>query len=195
MDWWLGVRALFLPYAGDAATMLFVASAAGMLAGDVLMGRVLNEAQRRASAKWLRLWLALPFLIYIVHPGISLAALLAGSASIGYAASLAQQELLVTVTPRHLSGQVLGAESAARVTCQGLGALLAGGLAEAMNPGQAIALLALSSLLVSFSLTRSLARAAEHAADFNNKPAHPKSPQTDTSADTHVHAIGGTATA
>ncbi len=160
----VGIEALFVPYAGDAAAMLFVASAAGMLAGDVLMGRVLNEGQRRASGARLRLWLALPFLIYIVNPGISLAALLAGSASIGYAASLAHQELLVRLTPGHLSGQVLGAESAARVACQGLGALIAGGLAEAINPAQAIALLALSSLLVSASLSRSLARAARHAA-------------------------------
>jgi MFS family permease len=56
-----GCEALFVPYAGsDAAAPLFVAGALGMLAGDVLMGRVLTASQRRRSATWLRIWLALP---------------------------------------------------------------------------------------------------------------------------------------
>ena len=145
-----------MPYAGDAAAALFVAGAAGMLVGDVLVGRVLDAAQRRSSARWLRWWLAAPFLFFVFGPGIPVAALLAGCACVGYAATLAQQELLVELTPPDLSGQVLGAESAARATCQGLGALLAGAVAEVIDPGHAIAVLAAVSLLVSASLTRPL---------------------------------------
>lgn len=159
-----GCEALFVPYAGDAAAPLFVAGAIGMLAGDVAMGRVLGAEGRRRSATWLRLVLALPFLGFVWHPGIPLAAALAGVACTGYAATLGQQELLVALTPAHLSGQVLGAESAARVTCQGLAAVLAGGLAELTPPGAAIALLAVGSLLVSLALTPGLRRAAGHAA-------------------------------
>ena len=33
-----------------------------MLVGDVMVGRVLNAAQRRASARWLGWWLAVPFI-------------------------------------------------------------------------------------------------------------------------------------
>jgi predicted MFS family arabinose efflux permease len=155
-----GCEALFVPYAGDAAALLFVAAAAGMLVGDVMVGRVLDGAQRRAAASWLRWWLAAPFLFFAVHPGTPVAALLAGSACLGYAATLAQQEILVQLTPAHLSGQVLGAESAARATCQGLGALLAGALAEGIDPGVSITVLAGGSLLVSAALTRPLIRAA-----------------------------------
>jgi predicted MFS family arabinose efflux permease len=160
----VGCEALFVPYAGEAAAPLFVAGAMGMLTGDLLMGRVLTRAQRRKSAAWLRLWLALPFVVYVAHPDVPLAALLAGIACVGYAASLAQQEILVQLTPAALSGQVLGVESAARVTCQGLGALLAGGVAELVEPGHAIAGLAIGSLAVSAILTPALTRAAAAAA-------------------------------
>jgi hypothetical protein len=156
-----GCEALFVPYAGNAAAALFVAGAPGMLVGDVIVGRVLDAAQRRSSARWLRWWLALPFLFFVFGPGIPMAALLAGCACLGYAATLAQQELLVELTPPALSGQVLGAESAARATCQGLGALLAGAMAEMIQPGNAITVLAVVSLLVSAALTRPLARATQ----------------------------------
>jgi hypothetical protein len=92
-------------------------------------------------------------------------------ACIGYAASLAQQELLPRLTPAAMSGRVLGAESAARVTCQGLGALLAGRLAEAMGAGTTIALLAVGSLLVSAALTPALG-GAERAATANERARH-----------------------
>lgn len=159
-----GCEAVFVPYAGDQAAQLFVAAALGMLAGDVWMGRILTPARRRTSTRWLRMLLAAPFLAFLWHPDVPLAALLTGTACIGYAASLGQQELLVRLTPASLSGQVLGAESAARVTCQGLGALLAGSLAEVVPPGATITLLALGSLLVSAGLTPALARAERHAA-------------------------------
>jgi predicted MFS family arabinose efflux permease len=165
-----GCEALFVPYAGDAAAALFVAGAAGMLVGDVMVGRVLNAAQRRSSARWLRWWLAVPFLFFIVGPGIPVAALLAGCACLGYAATLAQQELLVELTPPDLSGQVLGAESAARATCQGLGALLAGAVAEVIDPGHAIAVLAVVSLLVSAALSRPLVRATQTRPEMQRHP-------------------------
>ena len=159
-----GCEALFVPYAGDAAAPLFAAGAVGMLTGDVLMGRVLSQVQRHRVAGWLRLLLALPFLFFWWQPGVPGSVLLAGIACVGYAASLGQQELLVRLTPARLSGQVLGAESAARVTCQGLGAVVAGGLAELIRPGSAIALLALGSLVVSACLTPALIRVARRAA-------------------------------
>src|SRR4051794_2200771 len=168
-----GCEALFVPYAGGAAAALFTAGAVGMLTGDVLMGRVLSRAQRHRAAGWLRLLLALPFLLFWWQPGVPLAVLLAGLACVGYAASLGQQELLVRLTPAQLSGQVLGAESAARVTCQGLGAVVAGGVAELVRPGGAITLLSLGSLAVSACLTPALMRVGRHASRVA-AAAHPR---------------------
>ncbi|HEY3529535.1 MAG TPA: hypothetical protein VGK78_10315 [Nocardioides sp.] len=160
-----GCEALFVPYAGGAAAPLFVAAALGMLAGDVAMGRVLSPVGRRRSTAWLRIVLALPFLAFVWHPSVPLAAVLAGIACVGYAATLGQQELLVALTPAHLSGQVLGAESAARVTCQGLAAALAGTLAEVVGPSHTIVVLALASLVVSMCLTPALTRTTRAVAE------------------------------
>ena len=165
-----GCEALFVPYAGDAAAALFVAGAAGMLIGDVMVGRVLNRAQRRASARWLRWWLAVPFVFFALHPSTPYAVLLAGLACVGYAATLAQQELLVELTPLHLSGQVLGADSAARATCQGMGALLAGAMAEVIDPSHAIAVLGVVSLLVSAALARPLLRTTPNNKEILTMP-------------------------
>jgi MFS family permease len=159
-----GCEALFVPLVGDAAAMLFVSVAVGMLIGDVLVGRVLRPAHRSVATRWLRILLAAPFVAFLWQPPAWAAVLLVGMAAIGYAASLGQQELLVRLTPRALSGQVLGAESAARVTCQGLAGVLAGAIAEIIPLAIAITVLALGSLLVSALLTSPLRRAEVEAA-------------------------------
>ena len=171
-----GCEALFVPYAADHAAPLFVAAALGMLVGDVVMGRILTPAQRRTCTRWLLVLLAAPFLAFLWHPEVPLAALLTGTACIGYAATLGQQELLVRVTPPSLSGQVLGAEAAARVTCQGLGAAVAGGLAEVLPAGPSIALLALVSLVVSVGLTPALLRVERHPQTTGRVSAHVLAP-------------------
>ena len=165
-----GCEALFIPYAGESASALFVAGALGMLAGDVLMGRMLRHTQRRTATRWLRLLLAVPFLAFAWQPGIGIGAVLVCVASVGYAASLGQQELLIKLMPRTMSGQLLGAESAARVTCQGLCAALAGATAELIPAGMSIAVLAAGSVLVSILLTPALRR-AERAAN-SQQPSH-----------------------
>ena len=171
-----GCEAVFVPYAGDQAAPLFVAAALGMLIGDVVMGRILTPAQRRTCTRWLLILLAAPFLAFLWHPEVPLAALLTGAACIGYAATLGQQELLVKLTPPSLSGQVLGAEAAARLTCQGVGAAVAGGLAEVLPAGPSIALLALASLLVSVGLTPALLRAERHPQTAGRMSAHVLAP-------------------
>ncbi len=153
-----GCEALFVPYAGSGAGPLFVAAAIGMFAGDVLIGRVLPAGFRRRVGIWLSLWLAVPFLIFASRPGIPLAAGLVALASVGFAATLAQQELLVELTPPAMVGQVLGADSAVRITCQGLAALLAGSLAEVLGPAPVITLLAAASVTVSITLIPALRR-------------------------------------
>ena len=160
----VGCEALFVPYAGDRAGWLLVAGAVGMMAGDLVVGRFLGPAARRRSNTPLRLLLAAPFLAFALGPGVPLAAVLVGVATVGYAAGLAQQEWLVTLTPQELRGQVLGVESAARMTGQGLFAALAGALADVVSAGPAMALLAAVSLAVSLALVPGLRRAADRAA-------------------------------
>jgi MFS family permease len=159
----VGCEALFVPYAGDAAGWLLAGAAAGMMAGDLLAGRALTPMGRRRAGTPLRFLLAAPYLLFAVRPGVPLAVLVAAVASVGYAATLAQQEWLVALTPPDLRGQVLGVESSVRMTLQGLCAATAGLVADLLSPATAVVLLASASIAVSLALTRSLARTGARA--------------------------------
>ncbi|WP_051732559.1 MFS transporter [Kitasatospora phosalacinea] len=144
----VGCEALFLPYAPGAAGMLLAASSAGMLAGDLLVGRLLDAAGRARLAYRLRLLLAAPFLLLAARPPGWAAVLAVGAAGVGFAATLPLQERLLALTPDAVRGQVQGVESAGRIAWQGLGAALAGGLAQLVEVRWAIGALAGASLLV-----------------------------------------------
>jgi MFS family permease len=167
----VGCEALFVPYAGESAGWLLAGAAAGMMAGDLLVGRALTPAGRRRASTPLRYLLAAPYLLFAVQPGVPLAVVVAAVASVGYAATLAQQEWLVALTPAGLRGQVLGVESSVRMTLQGVCAAMAGLLADLLSPATAVVVLAGASILVSVTLTRSLARTGARAtAAFSSPP-------------------------
>ncbi len=154
----VGCEALFVPYAGDAAGILFAAGAAGMMFGDLAAGRLLGLNRRRRWNPAMRLLLAVPFLPFLLTLPVWLAAALVAIGSVGYAASLAQQEVLVNVTPPELRGQVLGLESALRMTTFGVCAVAAGAAADLANPGLIMTICAVASLVVSGLLLRPLSR-------------------------------------
>lgn len=154
----VGCEALFVPYAGSRAGWLLAAGAAGMMTGDLVVGRFLTPGGRRIAGQVLRFVLAVPFLGFLFDLPIAILCVLVALGSSGYSASLAQQEVLVELTPGELRGQVLGLESALRMTTFGVVAILAGALADLTAPAPAIATFAAASLLVSIVLTRPLHR-------------------------------------
>lgn len=161
----VGCEALFVPYAGDRAGWLFASGAAGMLLGDVVVGRFASPRVRERLVEPLRLLLAAPYLLFILAPGLPAACLLAFVASAGFAASLPLQERLLAHTPPEQRGQVLGLNSTGLMAMQGIGALLGGGIAEAVGRGAqgvgwTMSILAVASLLVTLSLTAGLRRSA-----------------------------------
>jgi MFS family permease len=155
----VGCEALFVPYAAGAAGVLFVAGALGMLTGDVLVGRLLSLEQRRRWATPLRLLLAGAFVPFVLPLPLAVAAVLAAVGSAGYGATLLLQEQLVVLAPEDVRGQALGVEGSARMTAQGLFAVLAGALADLAGADVAITLLALASLAVTAGLAPALVRA------------------------------------
>ena len=159
----VGCEALFVPYAGDRGGWLFMSAAVGMLAGDLVVGRVLPPSARARVGPWLRLQLAVPFLCFALQPGLSVAMLLAAVACVGYAATLPLQERLLVLTPDRVRGQVQGVEQAGRMTCQGLGAILAGTLAEVLPVGIAMATVAALSVLVTLAVMPGVARSGRSA--------------------------------
>ncbi|OSP41938.1 MULTISPECIES: MFS transporter [unclassified Streptomyces] len=144
----VGCEALFISYAPDHAGVLLAAGSAGMLLGDLTVGRLLTAERRRRCAFALRLLLAAPYLLFALHPPLPVATAAVFVAGAGFAATLPLQERLLTLTPDPVRGQVQGVESAGRMTWQGIGAALAGGIAQHLAPATTITALAAVSVTV-----------------------------------------------
>ncbi|MER5436564.1 MFS transporter [Streptomyces sp. NPDC002588] len=163
----VGCEALFVPYAPGAAGTLFACAALGMLVGDVTVGRLLPPAVRARTATPLLLLLAAPYAFFALHPAVPLAAACATLASVGFGASLVQQERLMSLTPPELGGHALGLHSSGMLTLQGVSASLAGGVAQLTSAATAMTAMALTSLAVTVTLAaadRSGRRAGSPAA-------------------------------
>ncbi|MFD5544935.1 MFS transporter [Streptomyces sp. NPDC127079] len=148
----VGCESLYVSYAPKSAGTLFACAALGMLAGDLTVGRLLPPAVRTRLATPLLLLLATPYLVYFLHPAPALAAGCAAVASVGFGASLVQQERLMKLTPDELSGHALGLHSAGMLTMQGVAATLAGSVAQLTSPADAMTLMAAASLAVTLLL-------------------------------------------
>ncbi|WP_055531956.1 MFS transporter [Streptomyces graminilatus] len=148
----VGVESLYVSYAPESAGTLFACAALGMLIGDVTLGRFVPPRLRRQLAVPLLLLLAVPNLVFALGPGVWVAAVTACVASVGYGASLVQQEHLMSLTPPELSGHALGLHSAGMLTTQGVSAALAGTIAQLTSPGTAMALMAAGSVCVTVVL-------------------------------------------
>ncbi|KOU73316.1 membrane protein [Streptomyces sp. MMG1533] len=144
----VGCAALFISYAPGHAGALLAAGSAGMLLGDLIVGRLLTADQRRRCAFALRLLLAAPHLLFALHPPAPVVTVAVFVAGAGYAATLPLQEQLLALTPDSVRGQVQGVESAGRMTWQGIGAGIAGILAQYLTPGTAITTVAAVSVAV-----------------------------------------------
>lgn len=144
----VGCEALFISYTPHHAGTLLAAGSAGMLLGDLAIGRLLTADQRRRYAFALRLLLAAPYLLFAIHPPMLVLTAAVFAASAGFAATLPLQEQLLALTPDPVRGQVQGVESAGRMTWQGIGAAVAGGIAQYLTPGTAITAIAAASVVI-----------------------------------------------
>jgi MFS family permease len=159
----VGCEALFVPYAGRHAGYLFAAADAGMLFGDIMVGRFLTTAMRDRLVEPLRLLLAAPYLLFVLHPSLPVAAVVAAVSSVGYSASLPLQERMLNHTAPDVRGHVLGLNGTCLLAMQGIGALAAGAIADELGSttraaATAIAVMALASVAVTLSLVAGLHR-------------------------------------
>nr|WTB28592.1 MFS transporter [Streptomyces sp. NBC_00830] len=152
----VGCESLYVPYAPERAGLLFAFAALGMLAGDTLTGRFIGPRRRERLGAPLRLLLAAPYLVFALQPALPLAVAAVVLASVGYSASLLLQERLMALTPENLSGHALGLHSSGMLTMQGVGAALAGAVAQWTSPPIAMALMALASVAVTLILAPGL---------------------------------------
>jgi len=156
----VGCESLFVAYAPRHSGLLFVSAAAGMLVGDTIAGRLIRYRGRERLGTPLRVLLASPYLIFAMRPGLAVAVAVVVAASVGYCASLLLQERLMALVPEELSGQALGLASSGTLAMQGVGAAVAGTIAQWTSPGTAMATMAAISLAVTLILIPALRPAA-----------------------------------
>lgn len=152
----VGCESLFVPYAPRHAGLLFAFAALGMLAGDTVTGRFVPPRWRRRIDAPLRLLLAAPYLVFAFHPALPLAVAAVTAASFGYSATLLLQHRLMALTPEELSGHALGLHSSGMLAMQGVGAALAGAVAQQTSPAIAMTVMAAASVAVTVLLMRGL---------------------------------------
>ncbi|NUR87553.1 MAG: MFS transporter, partial [Nonomuraea sp.] len=156
----VGCESLFVSYAPGHAGTLLAAAALGMLAGDVVFGRFVPSRWRPRLGVPLLLLLALPYLLFLAGPPPAVVVGAVAVASVGYAASLVQQEKLMALTPEEHSGQALGLHASGMTTMQGVAAALAGTAAQFTSPATAMAIMAVASVAVTLTLAKGLGVAA-----------------------------------
>ncbi|NEY34714.1 MFS transporter [Streptomyces sp. PRKS01-65] len=156
----VGCESLYVSYAPHAAGTLFACAALGMLAGDVAVGRLLPPRLRPRLGVPLLVLLALPYLAFALRPPLPVAGALVAVASVGFGASLVQQQRLMALTPGELAGHALGLHSAGMLTMQGAAAALAGTVAQLASPAAAMTAMAAASLAATLALTAASRRGA-----------------------------------
>ncbi|MFJ5927071.1 hypothetical protein ACIQF6_31230 [Kitasatospora sp. NPDC092948] len=144
----VGCESLYVPYAPKDAGPLFAAGAVGMPAGDVAVGRFLPRARQARLGVPLCLPLAAPFLLFALHPGLRVLLAAVAVAAVGYSTGLIFQDRLMALTPDELGGHAFGLHGSGMLAMQGVGAALAGAVAERTSPATAITALAVASLAV-----------------------------------------------
>ncbi len=155
----VGCESLYVPYEPARAGLLFASAASGMLAGDTLVGRFVPARWRARGGPALRLLLAAPYLVFFLGPPLGVAVGVVFVASVGFAATLLLQERLLALTPDGLSGHALGLHGSAMLAMQGVGAALAGAVAQLVPVGVAMGVMAGLSVLVTLGLERGVRRA------------------------------------
>jgi MFS family permease len=143
----VGAEALYVPYAGQSAGILFTAAAAGMLAGDTVVGRWTTPRQRRRLGIPLYGLLAVPYLAFLGRPGPIEAAGLVAAASFGYSGCLGLQERFLQAVPEHIRGHALGLAGAGMMTTQALAAACTGAIAARLPAGTVMAMAGAASLV------------------------------------------------
>ncbi|MFC4121977.1 MFS transporter [Nonomuraea zeae] len=153
-----GAEAMVVPYLGGQgqAGVVLAAAAAGMAAGQFVVGRFAAPPMRERLALPLAVLLGVPWLGFALWPGIGWASVLAAVATAGLSYQLGLQRRFVEAVPEEVRGQAFGLQSSGLMTGQAAGAALVGALGEVIAPGHAIAVAGGAGVVVALALTRAL---------------------------------------
>jgi MFS family permease len=153
-----GAESLIIPYAGSlgrpasAAGPLLAAMPAGMLLGDVLVGRFVRPGPRRRLAFPLAAGMGLPLLALVFRLPLPLAGVLLLICGSGFAYQLGIQRAFLDSLPEGRRAQAFGLNSTGAMGGQGLTPSAAGGLALAVGAGPAMAIAGAVTILSALAL-------------------------------------------
>jgi predicted MFS family arabinose efflux permease len=168
-------EALAAPYVsqhGGSSTLVgwwLVALPVGLIAGDLAGVRLLTYGQQRRLVAPAAAALFLPYLVFVGNPSIAVALVLLVVAGACGFYSLGLDGRVRDEAPPELFARAMTINTAGLMTLQGLGFVLAGALAQAVGPGDAIAIAGccgLASTLVLMGRELRPARGAEPATEM-----------------------------
>ncbi|GGM12175.1 MFS transporter [Dactylosporangium sucinum] len=144
-----GAEALIVPYAADRglpAGWLLAAVPMGMIAGNLVIGRLVAPRTRERLVPVLIAAMGAPLLVFLADaPWVGLVAALV-VVGVGFAFGLGVQAAFRDALPEDGGGQAFALLGTGLMTAQGLLPAVAGLLAEALAPGTVIALLGVATL-------------------------------------------------
>nr|WSW67099.1 MFS transporter [Streptomyces sp. NBC_00995] len=141
-----GAEGLIVAYAGvrhfapGGYAVLMGCLPVGMLAGDLLVGRLLWPATRERLVVPLIALMGLPLVGFAADPGMGVSACLLLLSGVGFAYGLGLQRPFLEALPQDGQGQAFGLLGSGSMTLQGLGPACFGAMAAAVGTGAAIAL-------------------------------------------------------
>jgi predicted MFS family arabinose efflux permease len=152
----LGVvpEAIAIPYSaahgsgGSGAGLLFAAVAGGVILGELVVARLFRPATRLRAMGVLALAIFAPPLVFFARPPIIVAIVLFFLSGLGWSYGLAKSQLLLDALPLELRTRGLSMEQSGAMLTQGIGFVLAGAVAEVLEPHQVIAYGGLAGLVV-----------------------------------------------
>lgn len=153
-----GAESLIVPYAGSlgrpvsAASPLLAAVPAGMLLGDLIVGRFCTPAMRQRLAFPLAVLMGAPLLVLMFRPSMTIAGAAFLLSGFGYAYQLGIQQEFLDSLPQRLRGQAFGLNATGELGGEGLIPPAAGALAAALGVGAAIAAAGALTILAATAL-------------------------------------------
>ncbi len=157
----VGAEGVVVPFTADsgrpdAAGLLLSAAAAGMFAGNLVVGRWIPPATRERLTLPLAMLTGAPLLLFAFDPGLPAACALMAAGTFGLGYELTVQRRLVDAVPEEIRGQALGLSGSGLMTGQAAGIGTAGALGEFLAPGHVMALCGAATLAACLCLARSL---------------------------------------
>ncbi|TYB46158.1 MFS transporter [Actinomadura chibensis] len=158
---WVGSEGMAVPYAAAAgsahgAGLLLSAAAAGMFAGNLVVGRLIRPDVRERLTLPLAALTGVPLLAFVLAPGLAAACALMAAGTFGLGYELTVQRRLVDAVPERIRGQALGLSNTGLMTGQAAGIGAAGALGEFLAPSHVMAVCGAATLASVLALRRHL---------------------------------------